>query len=687
MRHSKCLEHYFLYVFILLCASFSNAQEDKAAKLLEELKQHSSDTSRLRIYAKLSSAYTPIDPEKKFFYANKYRILASKLGIDTLVVHGYLDMGTSHGMRNQTDSALFYFAKGYTKAKAFNYKSGMARGLANIGYAYDRLDNKEGAIKNNLLALALYKEIKHKRGINQCYINLGSLYYDINQFKLAESYFKLALQKYIEADDKKGIAHGYFTLGNAYKGLKQYEKARKNYSKSLELTKALENPTTIALARWGLGQIDVIEKKYKDALKQFEIALQINREIQNGYHKDAVLISIAEAYIGLKEFKKAEPYILEAYHDAKKTNSLVVLSQTIPILIEINRQQQKFEEALNYQTYLIAVTDSLASEKTTQNVILTDFDRVRSENNDLLKKNTKIAAKNTSYVKAIFITSIVLLFVVLLLALYYKRNKKKKALNELLQSQKEEIASINIELETLNTEVITQNNELAQLNRVKNKFFSIVSHDLRSPLATLKMLFGLYRRGELKETELTELLSRLEDTIYNTAVFLDNLLEWSKSQLDGIVVQPVSFDIKKQVDENIRLLDSQISIKELKVENTITDAIMVFADPNMINVVVRNLLSNAVKFCSPNDSITIKATSKEGKIIICIKDTGPGITEKDLEKLFNLEYTITTSKSGEKGHQIGLVLCKDMVEQNNGTISVESKAGQGTTFCIALPIG
>jgi len=685
MLYSRSLKHRPLYVFLLWCTFFVNAQESKVTLLLKELKANAPDTTRLRIYMDLSSAYTAVDPEKKFFYANKFRILARKLDIDTLEAHGYLDMGTSYGIRNQTDSALFYFAKGYAVAKKANYKSGMARALGSIGYAYDRLDNKEGAIKNILQSLELYKQLGQKKGISQSYVNLGSLYFDIGQYSVAESYFKLALQNYEEASDKRGIAHGHFTLGNTYRELKQYQKAREHYGKSLEMAKVLENPSEEALARWGLGQINAIEKKYTDALNQFEQALKINRDIKNEYHKDAVLISIAEVYIKLRDYQKAEAYAMEAYTNGSRTNFLVVLSKALPLVIEINKKQRNFEKALDYQTELIQVIDSLESEKTTKDVVLTDFDRIRTENNHLVQDNTEISAKNTNYVKAIFITSLLLMLVVLLLALYYKRNKEKKIVNALLQSQKEEIANINFELETLNKEIITQNDELEQLNKVKNKFFSIVSHDLRSPIATLKMLFGLYRRGELDEAELTALLSRLEDTIYNTAVFLDNLLEWSKSQLDGMIVKPASFDIREQVEANIRLLDSQIKVKELRVENAITEPVFAFADPNMINVVIRNLISNAVKFCNPNDSITINAEIREEKIVVCISDTGPGIAEKDLQKLFNLEHTISTSNTGEKGHQIGLVLCKDMIEQNKGSIKAESRVGEGTTFYIELP--
>ncbi|RZK09967.1 MAG: HAMP domain-containing histidine kinase, partial [Flavobacterium sp.] len=361
--------------------------------------------------------------------------------------------------------------------------------------------------------------------------------------------------------------------------------------------------------------------------------------------------------------------------------------------MKIEEAQNNFEGAYKYQNAFIELTDSIQAEEKLKHLVLTEFNRVSSENEGLVKDNKIIATKNTSYVKTIFITSVILLFVVILLALYYKRNLEKKATNLLLEKQRDEISEINKELEMLNEELVTQmeitavqNTELEQLNMVKNKFFSIVSHDLRSPLSNLKMLFGLYREGQLNENELSELLARLEDTIYTTSVFLDNLLEWSKSQLDGIIVNPSLFEIGKLVEENIQLVETAVRLKGLKMQYDIEENIIAFADQNMINVVVRNLISNAVKFCSTGDSVIIQAYHQNNKVILTIKDTGPGMSEKELEKLFNLEFTITSSVSGEKGHQIGLVLCKDMVEQNKGRITVESELGKGTIFLVELPV-
>lgn len=692
----QCLKRNLVLCYVVFFGySMASAQTTKVDELLKELKKSTSDTAQIRVMRKLSVAYSSVDPTKKFYYANQYKLLAEKNGIDSLVSCAYLDMGISYGIRSKLDSALYYFSLGHEKAKASNYLIGIARSHSNIGYAYDRLDNKKAAVKSYEEALKIFNKLNKRKGINQCITNLGSIYFDLGEYKIADSYFKQVLESVMEdPNDQSGLANAFFSLGNSNRKLGNSKKSFEYYEKSLAIRQKLGDLNGIALSSWGIGQLYVNKEDYKTALGYLEVALKNNRILKNLYHESVVLLSTSHAFLGLKDYKKAEEMAKMALQKAKESNSKGLTSEALELLVTINKEQNKFSEALLYQSDYIAVKDSLDIQETKKDVIMTDFNRIRSENKDLEEHNETISSKNTDYVRAIFITSLLLFFVVVLLVLFYRRNLEKKTTNALLQKQKEEIAHVNKELEALNEELTSQmditsaqNAELEKLNMVKNKFFSIVSHDLRSPLATLKMLFGLYREGELNEKELNELLINLEDTIYTTAVFLDNLLEWSKSQLDGIVVKPSVFDIHHVVEQNIRLMDSQIKLKELRIENRIQKEIKVFADPNMINVVIRNLVSNAIKFCNSDDLIIVDALIENGNVVFLISDTGPGISEVNKENLFNLEHTISTGTSGEKGHHIGLILCKDMIEQNNGTIRVSSQLGKGTTFYISLPLG
>ncbi len=641
----------------------------------------------------MTTAYSSVDPEKMFVYATKYKILAEKLKNDTMSVQATLDMGNSFGIRSQLDSAMYHFSSGLNQAKALKYDQGIARSLANIGFVYSRLDDPEKSLKYYLQALPIYKKLGKQRGIGQCYINIGALYYDLAEYKLAENYFNQTLKAQTLAKNEKGIAAAYFALGGCSKEMGAYKKANYYFKKSLVIRERIGDINGIALSQMGLGKLENKIGNYDKALQNLEISVRLMRQVKDPYQECVVLMAMTDSYIGKKDFAKAKNIVQNAMAIAKSINSQTAVSSCLELLSKISVSQNNIPEAFRYQTEQLAIDDTIQSQKLAKNVVFMDFNRIQLENNGLVKDNYLIAEKNTGYLKTIVAILVLLFLGLFLLIIAYRANREKQAANKLLVLQKEEIASINNELEALNEELTTQmeltaaqNDELGKLNRVKNKFFSIVSHDLRSPLATLKMLFSLYREGDLNEQELKEVMERLEEATYSTSSFLDNLLEWSRSQLDGIVVSPSNFDLLNLIVENIRLIDPSVKLKGLIVQNNIVNAIHVFADSNMINVVMRNLLSNSVKFCNPGDSITIEAKKSDDKVILSIADTGPGISEKDREKLFLLEHTNSFGTSGEKGYHIGLILCKDMVEQNNGKIWVESELGKGTTFYVSLPI-
>lgn len=682
-----CLKrkYIFYFVFLLACQIPCIAQTTKVDKLLKELKPGIKDTTHLRILMELSRAYGSVDQDKKFYYAVRYKDLAQRLKIDTLVVEAYIDMGGTYAIKSRMDSALFYFSKGFDVAKKVKYDRGMARALASMGYVYEKIDNEQEAIDKYKDALRLYKKSNYLKGINQCYINIGGIYHDLGEYNAAETYFIQAYESYKKIGFEPGIAASLYSLGNVSFELDRMQKSKDYYTQSLEIRERIGDINGIALATWGLARIDIKNGAYAKALPNLEIALKHDIELKNTFHESAVLISFARAYLGLKEYKKAKEYAKRAYKNSQIMESQSMRSKAIWLYIKIEEAQNNYKEAFKYQNDFLELTDSIQSDEKLKHVVLTEFSRVSSENEGLVKNNQIITIQNTSYVKWIFITSIVLFFVVVLLVMYYKRNLEKKTTNALLQKQKEEIAAINDEL-TIQMKIASeQNAELEKLNITKNKFFSIVSHDLRSPLATLKMLFGLYKSGDINKDEFSDLLKKLGDTIFFTAEFLDNLLEWSKSQLDGIVINPEVFEVAKLVNENLGIMENAISQKSIRIQQMLPEDLKVLADKNMINVVIRNLLSNAVKFCRPEDSISIFAEIDNGMIKIAIQDTGIGIAAKDLEQLFTLEHVVTTGTSGEKGHHIGLVLCKDMMEQNNGKISVKSKPGEGSTFYIELP--
>ncbi|MDR9418829.1 sensor histidine kinase [Gracilimonas sp.] len=206
-------------------------------------------------------------------------------------------------------------------------------------------------------------------------------------------------------------------------------------------------------------------------------------------------------------------------------------------------------------------------------------------------------------------------------------------------------------------------------------------------MSSLHGFITLNEMNRLKEEDIKEMIQHLADKFKYTSTLLNNLLSWARSQLDGYSVEPTSFNIYNQVDENINVLSHQANEKNITIINETPEDTSVYADKNMINLVILNLLSNAIKFTRNNGEIKINATARDSEVKLCFEDNGIGIPPDKLEVLFEQSNFYTTDGTNdEKGTGLGLMLCSDFVAKNNGKIWAESEEGKGSTFCITLPI-
>lgn len=247
------------------------------------------------------------------------------------------------------------------------------------------------------------------------------------------------------------------------------------------------------------------------------------------------------------------------------------------------------------------------------------------------------------------------------------------------------------ELQLTKRKLENSNKELKNLVATKDKFFSIIAHDLRSPFIALLGFSEIIKDDftELPEESLLEYINIIYVTANDTYKLLDNLLQWSRIQLGKMDFLPDTFNLKKSVDQICNLLNLQSSQKDITLVNSIPEETVVFADNNMLDTIIRNIISNAIKFSNINGSVIIginDAKSNPNDSVIYIKDQGKGIPYEDQDKLFKLDINYsTTGTNKEKGTGLGLILCKEMVEKHNGKIWFESVPDEGTTFFISLP--
>lgn len=232
---------------------------------------------------------------------------------------------------------------------------------------------------------------------------------------------------------------------------------------------------------------------------------------------------------------------------------------------------------------------------------------------------------------------------------------------------------------------IQQHNfELEKVNAEKNKLFSIVSHDLRSPLNTILSYMELLSNGMLDQEEKAVAEKELLSLTKNTSDLLFNLLSWSKTQMEGAHVKLQSQNLFNILASTINTQHTIAAQKEIRFENNIDKNIIAVCDEDMLQLVIRNLLNNAIKFTPSFGKISITTTQLEEKVVIAVSDTGAGIPEDQQKEIFSLNIHSTYGTNNEKGIGLGLVLCKDYITLQNGRIWFESTEGAGTAFYISL---
>jgi len=240
-------------------------------------------------------------------------------------------------------------------------------------------------------------------------------------------------------------------------------------------------------------------------------------------------------------------------------------------------------------------------------------------------------------------------------------------------------------------EQIIKKNELhlKELNATKDKLFSIIAHDLRSPfngiLGFSELLIKNTKDFEVAESE--KYLGIINSSAKNTLILLDNLLHWAKTQTGQISYKPEKINIVSIIKQVLEISTSIAKIKNITLNYIQSDVIEVYADVNMLKIVLRNLISNAIKFTNPNGKIEVFAIQNQNDIEITVSDNGVGMSEETLKKLFKIEPTIiTTGTAAEKGSGLGLILCKEFVEKQRGEIWAESEIGKGSDFKFTLPL-
>jgi len=606
--------------------------------------------------------------------------------------------------------------------------------LANPGAAtyanIDRLNNigsnifltyPDSAHKIVANALILSEKLNYSFGKGRSFLNLGSIYWSQSYYPISLFYLKSAIT-YLPKNKPLYLSDAYRALGRTYAELKNYKQALADldssfyfagkdagrqaevyserayiynltndfnkalsYAKySLKLNRIAKAEGHIAVLYGRLASIYLAQKNYNATLVYNDTAAAMSVKIHNRRLLAYTYADYALVYNGLGEFEKA---VFNAKKGIALSDSIGVIdaeTKSYNALINTYELKHEYLKALECQKRFSIVKDSLTNIAKLKTVTLVqNYYDLNSKMNGLTVMAIN-ARLNQAKIKSQHVVIRMLLFSMLILVSIltgtYYFYKQKILLGDKLEVQHKEL----LEQKKLIEE---QSANLQKVNDLKDKLFAVIGHDLRSPVANLSNIIEMFDEGYLTPEEVHDLMKNINPIIKGVGLTLSNLIDWAGSQIKGHNLTLSNVDIFLMGVEMEQTFIHALQVKNIEFINKAYPGRGAVADENHLKVILRNLISNAIKFTADKGSIKLSTTIENNELIVSVTDSGKGMTEEEIDKLFYLNTHFSHSgTSGEKGTGIGLLLCKELVELNGGKLKVKSKLGKGSTFYFNLPL-
>ncbi len=674
---------------IFLSTFFGYAQTKELDSLFIQLAYQKQDTLKVETSLKLIKALYTIEDYDR---ALKYIIESEKLSMNLNYRRGIAEVAYFKALVYAKKDDYINAISGYTKSKTLFQKLNDTLGIAKVNNSIGLIEIKRGNYAKGLQYLLSAIEVLESQGLKNelrlAYSNLADAYYNIKAFDKAIAFNLKALQIQEQLNDNDGVNQSNGRLAELYSIKKEHRKAIEYYEKVLEGID-VNNDSIRGRVFPKLGGEYLKFNDYQNASKYLVQGLNLNRRSKDEPGLLIALNNLGDLNLQQNRLILAERQLLEAGTIAKNIDNKSELLRYYKLMKALDSTKRKFDRAFVWQREYYDLKNSLSKndinlndEAKAQAVLELDpnFDKEPTETT--VSTDTLPTSNNNSNIdskfKLIFYILLGALAIVstFLILIYLKRNSNIRYTQELEEK--------NMKIELQNDGYIEQTKHLENVINVKDKLFSIVSHDLKDSLSSINGFIDLLKDGSLSREEFDNLIPELSENANNASLLLFNLLNWSKSQMHSLEAKPSLFDVQEVFEEKIKLVEQRMESKGIAlVDHSLRD--FAYADRSMVEIVIQNLLANALKFCSEGDTITVANHISNGSCIISVADTGVGISKHNIEKLFKNATFTTTGTNNEKGTGLGLSICKELVELNNGKIWVESTLNVGSTFYVQLP--
>lgn len=524
----------------------------------------------------------------------------------------------------------------------------------NLGDLYYKTNNIPLAIKYDQQSFGVFKKLNHQAGMAYSLTNLGEAYGANQEYKIALDYFFLLNEIETKRNNISGISFSLLKIGEMFFKQSNLTEAEIYFNRALEVSNKFENNTFRARCITGLANIYIVKEQHDEALVLI---------------RKAVALNIESNYVpGIIDNKLAIALLLA--HTNQDQEGVAVLLEAIELanllgfpmyMLNAYRTKVDFFTILDDNELIIAsykeyfqVSDSLIIRQSVE-TINEMFKGVKAEHAiEIINEDLKKRERTSVYL------AIILILILLSVFLLYWRYKTIYRLNQ----------------------------KLSETNSTKDKLFSIIAHDLKSPFNSILGFIDL-QNSAIEEDNYKNVLetnSYIQKSASKLYVLITNLLDWARSQRGLLKMSPEPLVISTLLKQIVDVYLPEAESKGIKLLYDETDSNTIFADKCSLETVLRNLLSNAIKYSNDHSSISILSNINEESASIKVIDNGLGISKKNLARIFDISHrNVTPGVHGEFGTGLGLIVCKELIEKQNGKLKVQSEEGKGSTFEIILP--
>jgi signal transduction histidine kinase/Tfp pilus assembly protein PilF len=681
MMKSKIKIFPIILVFLFLFNSIlSQTQVDSLKGLIHK----SEGKQKLKLLIEVGYFLSSENPKEAIEYLDEAILLADKINSRWSKADAVFNKGVALWHLGEIAESDKYYEDAIKIYEEFNDSLSLIKVFNSQAINYQIRGNIDLAFETFLKSLDYARKVGDKTTIFNTLLNIGIMYDNIKDFDNCLKYYYEAMQ-YADEIDKASLALLQSYIAEVYLTLKDNEKAEEYLQKAIENSNLSGDTKSLIWAYSSLGYIQLDRKNFDKAENYFLESLKLARYIDYKLEIIHSLTDLGKFYNQTNNLSLAEKYLSEAFSLSEELKSLSDLSIVYKELSLLNAKNKNYKKAFEYHEKYKEYSDSLFIISNTEKFVELQTKhelKQKERETELLIHENELQKKiiNSQKIIALVISLLAIASIIFIWALLRNRSKILKAKN-LLQIKNDEI-------ENNRSEISEKNEVLAGLNATKDKFFSIIAHDLRNPIAAFVSISELLELDydRISDKDKREIISQMNSSSKNLIRLLENLLTWARLSNNKIEVYPESLLMKDILESSIHPYLQSAQNKKIKIMVDVPDVLVIETDIFITQTIVGNLINNAIKFSNQHSEINVSLTSTNISHKLVIKDNGIGIEESQLRNIFVLgKISSGRGTMGEGGTGLGLILVKELIEKLNWKIEVKSKVNAGTEFIISIP--